>query len=829
MNYNIITGVARPLNTTFPIRMRLTGSAAWNNGALQSDGTYLCMLTSVPAGVYPVGGVEYELIGSNPPIRAYNTTAVTVLNDPAAINRLATPTITTPVTVTSTTATFSWAAIQGADSYAFKLNNGTIYPLGNVLSYVATGLSPSLDVVGAVQAVDSTNTKLASLYSAPVTATTAANTTGPTPIPDAPTNLRQIASTGNTVRLAWDGVAGSYTLQRAPLDGNGNPGTFVPVYTNTAQGFQDSGLAFATSYGYRVQVKVGNVASAFSLVAIATTNATNAATPRIISVSPTILVQGATAKIQGLYLTGTTAVRIGGMAVANFTVDSDTQITVILATTQPTGSLEVEVNGATTTSTFTVTVNASTGNLRAAQAAFGDSLVRGYLTSNEATKNWPQQLYDNFLDKTKFAQPGIFAISNQVTADMLTAQWDNFVAATPALLDNFQQLIANIGGGINDIMYLGAQALTVVKANKIELIRRIRGWGAANNRPIKIVLESITRNGYQYGITSLADCEAMRNQINADAILTYRTEYDADYYCNYNADDRMSDYTDADYFTPDREHFTDLGQLARAQDELDYYIAAQQGTYLEPKPDMPIVVNSTAAAAGGSATKLIWVEADRQVKHQGQTVLEWGDMGSLSDTLVSAGYAAHYRENVANGYPAIRLKNQVMRGHLNSFSNMNEPFQLLMVVRVPSNQDTNMYLAGLGGPYTSEGCTLNLTSYGGKCILFSGADDNRNVAPAMVYDRFVLIGGRYGPSTATGASGPVLTYVNGAVSSPRNLWLNTYAPTPLAIGCDGSFGYTGDGLFDGDFEVAAVIAEKSNSDATWNANVQYLNQKYALY
>jgi hypothetical protein len=828
MNYNIITGVARPLNTTFPIRMRLVGSTVWADGALQSDGTYLCTLDSVPPGQYPVGSVEYELKGSNPVIRAYNTNVVTVLNDPNAASKLATPVIATPVSVTSTTANFTWAAVPGATSYAFKLNNGTIYPLGNVLSYKATGLNPSSDVLGAVQALDTTNTKLASNYSQTVTATTAAAGTTPTPIPDAPTNLHQIGSTGNSVRMAWEGPVGSYTLERAPLDGNGNPGTFAPVYTGTTLGYEDTGLAFAKSYGYQVLVKVNNVASAYSTVAIATTNATNAATPKITSLNPAQPVQGATAKIAGLYLTGASAVRLGGMAVANFTPDSDTLITIILQNNQPGGFLEVDINGVTITSTFSVTVNVGTGNLKAAQAAFGDSEVRGYLTSDEATKNWPQQLFDNFLDKTKFAQPRIFAISNQVTADMLTAQWDNFVAATPQLLADGQQIIVNIGGGINDAMYLGFQALTVVKANKIELIRRLRAWGVQNNRPVKIVLESITRNGKQYGTTSLADCEAIRIQINDDALATYKTDYDADYYCNYNADDRMADFGDTDYFTEDEEHFTDLGQLARAQDELPYYIAAQQGAVLAPLPDPVATVNSTSVAVGGSASKLIWLEADRQVKHVGKIMVEWGDMGTLNDPIPSTGYGAHYHENVANGFPAIRLRNTAIKGKLNAWNNMSEPFQMLMVVRVRSNQDTNMHLAGMGGPYTSEGCNFDLTSFGGKAMLLAGNDDNRTQAPAMQYDKFVLVGARYAGAVG-GASAAVLTTVNGATAGPRNLWINNYTATPLSIGCDGSYGYTGDGLYDGDFEVAALIAEKSNSDASWNANVQYLNSKYALY
>jgi predicted Rdx family selenoprotein len=84
MAYNTITGIARAVSTSFPIRMRLTGGAVWADGILQNDGTYLCTLVAVPAGSYPAGAVEYELKGSNPVVRAYNTNATIVTNDPSA-------------------------------------------------------------------------------------------------------------------------------------------------------------------------------------------------------------------------------------------------------------------------------------------------------------------------------------------------------------------------------------------------------------------------------------------------------------------------------------------------------------------------------------------------------------------------------------------------------------------------------------------------------------------------------------------------------------------------------------------------------------------------
>lgn len=94
------------------------------------------------------------------------------------------------------------------------------------------------------------------------------------PTPAAPTNLRQTATTGSTITLAWDAAAGTYTLQRAPVT-NGTPGTFATVTPGpgTAKFYQDGPLTFNTTYAYRVKVNVNGVDSPYSNVVQATTAA----------------------------------------------------------------------------------------------------------------------------------------------------------------------------------------------------------------------------------------------------------------------------------------------------------------------------------------------------------------------------------------------------------------------------------------------------------------------------------------------------------------------------------------------------------------------------
>ena len=70
--------------------------------------------------------------------------------------------------------------------------------------------------------------------------------------PDAPTGLTATALTATSVHVAWTAVDGatSYIVERAP----GSGGSFAQVGTPTDVSFDDTGLAAATAYRYRVAV-----------------------------------------------------------------------------------------------------------------------------------------------------------------------------------------------------------------------------------------------------------------------------------------------------------------------------------------------------------------------------------------------------------------------------------------------------------------------------------------------------------------------------------------------------------------------------------------------
>jgi hypothetical protein len=139
-------------------------------------GKWVCR-NEAPNGYYNAGAQQFRLKGTS--IVAFSQNGVTVNAGTTTPVQLAAPVINTPVSVTSSTATFTWAAISGANGYRVRINGGMLYMPGNVTSYTATGLAAATSVTGEVQALDSTGAKTASAYSAPVQAmTTAASGTG---------------------------------------------------------------------------------------------------------------------------------------------------------------------------------------------------------------------------------------------------------------------------------------------------------------------------------------------------------------------------------------------------------------------------------------------------------------------------------------------------------------------------------------------------------------------------------------------------------------------------------------------------------------------------
>ena len=105
---------------------------------------------------------------------------------------------------------------------------------------------------------------------------TTATQSGISVAPAAPTNLSAVAASASQINLAWTGSAGAvnYLIERS-LNGSSGWTQIASIAANTTS-YQDSGLSVATTYYYRVRAAAGNLDSAYSNAAGATTSGTSA-------------------------------------------------------------------------------------------------------------------------------------------------------------------------------------------------------------------------------------------------------------------------------------------------------------------------------------------------------------------------------------------------------------------------------------------------------------------------------------------------------------------------------------------------------------------------
>jgi len=256
----------------------------------------------------------------------------------------------------------------------------------------------------------------------------------------------------------------------------------------------------------------------------------------------------------------------------------------------------------------------------------------------------------------------------------------------------------------------------------------------------------------------------------------------------------------------------------------------------------PVFAGGTTGAGGSTATptRSRWFKADSGLNVSGASV-SWADAMGSGDVVStsSASGTTSLLSGAANGLPALRLASSKLVGSLNLGLSGTQPFQFLMVVRLPSIGDNNnLNLMGIGltqptpGETKYRGRLADIINFNGKiCLHFNGAPDpdgdtsggageNSSSAPSIVYDQFQLVGVRY-----DGSKGYSMT--QSAESIPLAMYSSPIRPdSPLTIG-GGHFDQDGD-FGTGVLDVAEVITHNYYDNDAWNSELTYLRGRFNL-
>jgi hypothetical protein len=480
--------------------------------------------------------------------------------------------------------------------------------------------------------------------------------------------------------------------------------------------------------------------------------------------------------------------------------------------------------------------------------ATGNSLVFGAETSNPPTTGVSGQTY-SLLDHDKFgwSPDYVEAVSGQTTSNMLSREATYLLGKIRR--DLYTGAVITVGGGPNDAMRYNGGSPENIKPNLIQIIANIRAYEAQYNFPITVVLESMTRNGKEYGGTSLADYETFRVAHNAEMLTGYKTIYGADYYVNYNAVSQLADVNNTTYFAADKQHFTDAGQLLRAQAIAPYFIAAYAGISLAPQPD-PVASGNTGGGTGGNTgggtgggttTPPASTSIKRRYKATSGVALtgsslNWTDSLGSGDVLTTNTVAGiSIVPNAINNKAAVTLNTTQLNGVIPCGITDATPFMIFAVIRLSDgNLDANYNILGLGLTQPADnsdpiyaGTMVDMLVFNGKICVHtngSGVGNGENSSanpPAATIGQFAIYGVwsdgtyEYSYSSITGTS------------TAKTLIRKNMPDTPLRVG--GGHFEIGNGDFNnGVADYADIIVENSFSQAGLDAYIAQLKSDYNL-
>jgi lysophospholipase L1-like esterase len=209
------------------------------------------------------------------------------------------------------------------------------------------------------------------------------------------------------------------------------------------------------------------------------------------------------------------------------------------------------------------------------------------------------------------------------------------------------------------------------------------------------------------------------------------------------------------------------------------------------------------------------------------TTFRWVDSTGSGDALTTTNLAGvSVLPSVANGYPAVRLTSTQLNGLIQSGISGAQPFQLLVVARLP-NSGTVLGMAGLGvdidgGP---GGTIADMLAYDSKLTIhtYSGQGHNVSVAPYINFGTTQVFGIRHDGTNARSYSSNPPSGVAESTSEPI-AWGNL-PNTVLRVGQSHTPGLPFNG---GTIDVLAVVLQSLYDNPQWAQNIAALKYMFGI-
>jgi lysophospholipase L1-like esterase len=207
----------------------------------------------------------------------------------------------------------------------------------------------------------------------------------------------------------------------------------------------------------------------------------------------------------------------------------------------------------------------------------------------------------------------------------------------------------------------------------------------------------------------------------------------------------------------------------------------------------------------------------------------WADTAGSGDVLSSNSLSEiSVLPTAINNQPAIRLNSTQLNGVVNSGITASQPFQILLVGRLPDTGAT-LGLFGMGNDVSGgdAGSIVDMLAYDSRLTIhgWGAGNINQGQAPFIPYGQYCIWGVRFNGATAKSLCIPRRSDISFDESEAKDITTALLPNTPFRLGQSHTPGLP---FNTGVLECAAIIVQNLYDDAQWAQNIAYLKNKFAL-